>query len=56
VVTILREATEVHFDVYDWQHLSYIDSRPLEKALVERFQYELSEDGRGAVGLQDTGG
>jgi TIR domain len=48
VVTIRREGTEVHFDVYDWQHISYIDSRPLEKSLVERFTYELKEDGRPA--------
>ncbi len=42
VVSILREGTERHFDVYDWNYISYIDSRPLERALRDRFHYEIN--------------
>jgi hypothetical protein len=42
VVTILREGTEAHFDVRDWTYIEYVDSRPLEDDLVERFEYELT--------------
>jgi hypothetical protein len=42
IVTIMREGTEVHFDVQDWNYIEYIDSRPLERALIERFEFELS--------------
>jgi len=41
VVTILRSGTQPHFDVYDWNYLEYIDSRPLEKDLLDRFRLEL---------------
>ena len=41
VITILRSGTQPHFDVYDWAYLEYIDSRPLEKDLLERFRLEL---------------
>ena len=56
VITILREGTEVHFDVYDWRHIDYIDSRPLEKTLIDRLKYELGLDGRGDVDLQGAEG
>ena len=42
VITIMREGTKAHFDVQDWTHLSYVDSRPLERDLLERFQYEVN--------------
>src|SRR5579863_8493153 len=38
VITILRSGSQPHFDVYDWAYLEYIDSRPLEKDLLERFR------------------
>jgi nucleoside 2-deoxyribosyltransferase len=41
VITILREGSTAHLDVQDWQYLVYVDSRPLEKDLADRFQYEL---------------
>jgi nucleoside 2-deoxyribosyltransferase len=41
VITIMREGGNVHFDVQDWTYLSYIDSRPLERDLIERFNLEL---------------
>jgi len=41
VITILRSGTQPHFDVYDWVYHEYIDSRPLEKDLVELFKREL---------------
>ena len=41
VVTILREGSLAHFDVQDWTILSYSDSRPLERDLIKRFNYEL---------------
>jgi hypothetical protein len=42
VVTIMRAETTVHFDVQDWPYIDYIDSRPLERDLLDRFRYELS--------------
>jgi hypothetical protein len=42
VITILREGTERHFDIYDWTYLKYIDSRPLERLLIERFEHEMA--------------
>jgi hypothetical protein len=42
VITIMREGSKVHFDVQDWTYLPYIDSRPLERDLIERFNIELS--------------
>ncbi len=45
VVTIIRDGHKAHFDVQDWTYISYADSRPLEDALRERFQYETSLDG-----------
>lgn len=42
VITIMREGTMVHFDVHDWTYLPYIDSRPLERELIERFKFEVS--------------
>ena len=41
VITILRAGTVAHFDVQDWTHLEYFDSRPLETDLVDRFKFEL---------------
>ena len=41
VITILRKGSTAHFDVRDWQYLEYVDSRPLEKDLADRFRYEL---------------
>jgi hypothetical protein len=41
VVTILRSGTNAHFDVRDWAYIEYIDSRPLEHQLRERFLFEL---------------
>jgi nucleoside 2-deoxyribosyltransferase len=43
VITILRSGSQPHFDVYDWAYLEYIDSRPLEKDLLERFRMELRD-------------
>ena len=45
VITILRAGSTVHFDVQDWTYLEYIDSRPLESDLVERFKWELQRPG-----------
>jgi hypothetical protein len=42
VITIMRDGSNVHFDVQDWTYLPYIDSRPLERELIERFNIELS--------------
>jgi membrane protease subunit (stomatin/prohibitin family) len=44
VVTLAREGTNVHFDVKDWTYISYTDSRPPQRDLEERFQFEISED------------
>jgi hypothetical protein len=44
VITIARNDTQIHFDVKDWTFLPYIDSRVLERNLVERFRYELERD------------
>ncbi|GIF21943.1 hypothetical protein BJ973_002269 [Actinoplanes tereljensis] len=41
VITIARKGTKVHFDAADWPYISYIDSRPLERQLATRFEYEL---------------
>jgi hypothetical protein len=41
VITICREGTHIHFDIYNWTHLSYIDSRPLERDLLKRLKFEL---------------
>jgi hypothetical protein len=41
IITICREGAPVHFDVYDWTYLSYIDSRPLERDLLKRLKFEL---------------
>lgn len=46
VITILRAGAIAHFDVQDWAYLEYIDSRPLEHQLRERFRFEM---GRGPV-------
>jgi hypothetical protein len=43
VITILRAGAIAHFDVRDWAYLEYIDSRPLERQLRERFGFELGE-------------
>jgi hypothetical protein len=42
VITIMREGDQIHFDVQDWTCLKYIDSRPLERDLIKRFNIELS--------------
>ncbi|WP_405569361.1 TIR domain-containing protein [Streptomyces sp. NBC_01167] len=44
VVTLLKEGSKAHVDVRGWNYLEYIDSRPLEEDLVERFKVELQED------------
>lgn len=41
VITILKAGTVAHFDVHDWPYLEYIDSRPLERQLRERFRFEM---------------
>jgi hypothetical protein len=41
VITILRSGTNIHFDVRDWTHIGYFDSRPLETDLMQRFKFEL---------------
>jgi nucleotide-binding universal stress UspA family protein len=41
VVTLLRKGSKAHVDVRGWNYLEYIDSRPLEEDLVERFKVEL---------------
>jgi nucleoside 2-deoxyribosyltransferase len=43
VITIMRAGTQAHFDVQDWTYLTYADSRPLERDLVERFRYEIQQ-------------
>lgn len=50
VITIMREGTKPHFDVQDWTYLMYADSRPLERDLIERFEYEI-EQGASPGGL-----
>lgn len=45
VITILRTGTVAHFDVHDWPYIEYIDSRPLEHKLRERFRFELGVHG-----------
>jgi hypothetical protein len=45
IVTIIRSGAAVHFDVRDWTYLEYIDSRPLERQLRERFVFEISDAG-----------
>lgn len=49
VITILREGTERHFDIYDWTHISYMDSRPLERLLIERFEHEVAQSPPGLL-------
>ncbi len=41
VITILKAGTVAHFDVHDWPYIEYIDSRPLERQLRERFRFEM---------------
>lgn len=41
VITIVRSGSDPHFDVRDWTFLEYSDSRPLERDLLRRFEYEL---------------
>jgi len=43
VVTCAREGTTLHFDVRDWTYIPYNDSRVLEKALIDRFRFELEK-------------
>lgn len=42
MITIVRKDADIHFDVQDWTYLKYIDSRPLERDLAQRLQFELS--------------
>lgn len=42
IITILRSGTQPPFDVQDWTWIEYIDSRPLEHELTDRFKFELS--------------
>ncbi|GAA3859520.1 hypothetical protein GCM10022243_26680 [Saccharothrix violaceirubra] len=44
VITIAHQQTKIHFDVYDWVYIPYLDSRPLERKLVDRFRIELERD------------
>ncbi|WP_306332649.1 toll/interleukin-1 receptor domain-containing protein [Streptomyces sp. KL118A] len=44
VVTLLKKEAPVHVDVRGWNYLEYIDSRPLEEDLVERFKMELHQE------------
>ena len=44
VITILRAGAIAHFDVHDWAYLEYIDSRPLEHQLRERFRFEMERE------------
>ncbi len=41
VITIIRSGAKPHFDVQDWVYLEYIDSRPLEHHIRQRFAFEL---------------
>jgi hypothetical protein len=41
VITMARTGTVPHFDVRDWTYLEYMDSRPLERLLRERFRFEI---------------
>jgi hypothetical protein len=41
VVTLINNASTPHFDVQDWTFIRYSDSRPLEKELATRFEYEI---------------
>jgi hypothetical protein len=43
VVTCARDNTQIHFDVKDWTYIPYNDSRVLEKALIDRFRFELEK-------------
>ncbi len=43
VITCARAGTDIHFDVKDWTYIPYDDSRVLEKALVDRFRFELEK-------------
>lgn len=43
VVTCAREGTTIHFDVKDWTYIPYNDSRVLEKALLDRFRFEIEK-------------
>lgn len=45
VITIARTGTISHFDLHDWTHLEYVDSRPLEQQLRQRFQSEVDTSG-----------
>lgn len=42
VVTTIRAGSKAHFNVQDWTYLEYIDSRPLEHEIRQRFAFELS--------------
>ncbi|MFD8543455.1 TIR domain-containing protein [Streptomyces sp. NPDC059649] len=44
VVTLIKEGSKAHVDVRGWNYLEYIDSRPLEEDLVERFKVELQQE------------
>lgn len=45
VITIVKDTATVHFDVQDWTYVKYADSRPLERELRTRFEYELDIGG-----------
>lgn len=47
VVTLLRSGAKAHVDVRGWNYIEYIDSRPLEEDLVDRFTAEISGDKEG---------
>lgn len=44
VITVAREDTRIHFDVYDRPYIPYFDSRYLERDLLARFRDELNDD------------
>jgi hypothetical protein len=46
VITIRRTSAVPHFDVQDWTCIEYIDSRPLEQQLQERFRLEIERSCR----------
>ncbi len=41
VITLLKRGSKAHFDVTGWNYMEYIDSRPLEEDLVDRFKKDL---------------
>jgi hypothetical protein len=42
IIMIAREGTQIHSNLVDWAVLFYTDSRPLERDLRRRFEYEVA--------------